>query len=156
MGVPIVAKQIRNQLVTIRLRVLSLALISGLSIQHCREQWYSRSVLLWLWHRLAAVALIRPLAWEPPYAVIAALKRKKKKKKRRKKQTNKIHNSLFIITQCKSIFINNNKKKELFLNAVICTTLKAIMLSEKKFSYKKVHNVCFHLCESQEQTKLRL
>ena len=36
--------------------------------------------LLWLWRRLATVALIRPLAWEPPYAVSAALKRQKKKK----------------------------------------------------------------------------
>ena len=35
--------------------------------------------LLWLWHGLAAVALIRPLDWEPPYAMDAALKRKKKK-----------------------------------------------------------------------------
>ena len=26
-----------------------------------------------LWHRPAATALIRPLAWEPPYAVGAAL-----------------------------------------------------------------------------------
>ena len=25
-------------------------------------------VLLWLWRRPAATALIRPLAWEPPYA----------------------------------------------------------------------------------------
>ena len=31
--------------------------------------------LQWLWHRPAVVALIRPLAWEPPYAVGAALKR---------------------------------------------------------------------------------
>ena len=31
-------------------------------------------VLLWLWYRP-----IRPLAWEPPYAVGAALKKKKKK-----------------------------------------------------------------------------
>ena len=38
-------------------------------------------MLLWLWHRLAAVTLIQPLAWEPPYAVGAALKKKKKKKK---------------------------------------------------------------------------
>ena len=40
--------------------------------------------MLWLWllHRLAAVAaaLIRPLAWEPPYATGAALKIAKKKK----------------------------------------------------------------------------
>ena len=32
---------------------------------------------LWLWHRLAATALTRPLAWEPPYAASAALKRQK-------------------------------------------------------------------------------
>ena len=28
----------------------------------------SDPALLWLWCRLAAAALIRPLAWEPPYA----------------------------------------------------------------------------------------
>ena len=38
-------------------------------------------VLLRLWHRPAAVALVRPLAWEPPYAVGLALKRPKTKKK---------------------------------------------------------------------------
>ena len=36
-------------------------------------------VLLWLWHRPAATALIRPLAWETPYATGATLKRRKKK-----------------------------------------------------------------------------
>ena len=36
--------------------------------------------LLWLWCRLAAAALILPLAWEPPYAVGVALKKPKKKK----------------------------------------------------------------------------
>ena len=35
-------------------------------------------VLLWLWCRLGATALIRPLAWEPPHAVGAALKKKNK------------------------------------------------------------------------------
>ena len=34
--------------------------------------------LLWLWHRLAAAALIQHLAWEHPYATGASLKRKKK------------------------------------------------------------------------------
>ena len=34
--------------------------------------------LLWLWHQPAAVALIRPLAWEPPYAAGVALKEKEK------------------------------------------------------------------------------
>ena len=37
--------------------------------------------LLWLLCRSAAVALIRPLAWEPPYAGGAALKTRKKKKR---------------------------------------------------------------------------
>ena len=40
-------------------------------------------VLLWLWRRPVTTAPIRPLAWEPPYAVGAAqevAKRKKKKK----------------------------------------------------------------------------
>ena len=40
--------------------------------------------LLWLWHRLAAIAPIRPLAWEPPYATGVALKRQKYKKKNKK------------------------------------------------------------------------
>ena len=42
--------------------------------------------LLWLWHRLAAVAPIRLLAWEPPYAADVALKRQKKKKKKKKNE----------------------------------------------------------------------
>ena len=48
----------------------------------------SDPVLLWLWCRLAATAPIRPLAWEPPYAVVAAqemAKRQKKKKKKKRK-----------------------------------------------------------------------
>ena len=35
--------------------------------------------LLWLWHRPEATAPIRPLAWELPYAIGAALKRQKNK-----------------------------------------------------------------------------
>ena len=40
-------------------------------------------VLLWLWLcvGLAATALIQPLAWEPPYAMGAALQGQKPKKK---------------------------------------------------------------------------
>ena len=49
-------------------------LTQGVKDQHCYE----------LWHRLAAVALIHLLAWEPPYAVGTALKSKKKKKNTRK------------------------------------------------------------------------
>ena len=45
----------------------------------------SDPTLLWLWYRLEAVALIGPLAWEPPYAMSEALKRPKKKRKKKKK-----------------------------------------------------------------------
>ena len=35
-------------------------------------------VLLFLWHRLAAVAAIQPLAWELTYALVWPLKKKEK------------------------------------------------------------------------------
>ena len=57
-----------NRLGTMRLQVQSLALLSRLRIWNYHE----------LWHRPAATAPIRPLAWEPPYAAGAALKRQKK------------------------------------------------------------------------------
>ena len=37
--------------------------------------------LLWLWRKLAATTLIRPLAWEPPYATGVAVEKTKKKKR---------------------------------------------------------------------------
>ena len=42
--------------------------------------------LLWLWCRPAAVAPIRPLAWEPPHAIDEALKSKIKKIKKEKNE----------------------------------------------------------------------
>ena len=56
-----------------RLWVRSLALLSGLRIRRCHD----------LWRRPAATAPIRPLAWEPPYAVGTALKGQKDKKKKK-------------------------------------------------------------------------
>ena len=53
-------------------------------------QWIKDLALLWPWCRLAAVALIRPLAWEQlPYAVGAVLKNKKQSKKKQKTTTTK-------------------------------------------------------------------
>ena len=37
--------------------------------------------LQWLWYRLASIAQILPLVWDPPYAEGVDLKRQKKKKK---------------------------------------------------------------------------
>ena len=44
----------------------------------------SDPTLLWLWRRLAVVALSKPLAWELSYAAHAALKKKKVKSGRRR------------------------------------------------------------------------
>ena len=49
----------------------------------------SDPALLWLRCRLAAVALIRPLAWELPYSTPTALKSRIKKKNLKGRQDNK-------------------------------------------------------------------
>ena len=41
----------------------------------------SDPVLLWLWRRQVATALIGPLAWEPPYATRVAQEVAKRQKK---------------------------------------------------------------------------
>ena len=46
-------------------------------------------VLLCLWHRLAALAPIRSIAWEPPYAAGAAVKRTTTPNPKPYNQTNK-------------------------------------------------------------------
>ena len=45
--------------------------------------------LLWLWYSLVATAPIRPLAWEPPYAVGKRQKTKKENKTKQNKKTRK-------------------------------------------------------------------
>ena len=49
-------------------------------------QWVGDPALLWLWCRPAATAPIRPLTWEPPYAMGEALKKKDKRQKTKNKQ----------------------------------------------------------------------
>jgi len=73
-GDPVVVQWKRIRLGTMRLQVQSLAVLSGLRIQHCRE----------LRCRPAAIALIQPLAWELPYATSVALKSKNKTNKQKK------------------------------------------------------------------------
>ena len=48
-----------------------VALSCGVDCRHSLDP-----TLLWLWYRLAAAALIRPLAQELPYAIVVALKSK--------------------------------------------------------------------------------
>ena len=95
-GVPVVAQWKWIRLGTMRLWVQSLASVSGLRIWHCLEMWCRSQtrlgsgipvalVLLWLWCRLAATALIRPLAWEPPICHGRGPRNGKKKRPQKKK-----------------------------------------------------------------------
>ena len=53
----------------------------GIGLRHGSDP-----MLLWLWYRLAAAALIQTLGQELPYAMGVALKRKGKKEKRKKRK----------------------------------------------------------------------
>ena len=65
----LVVQQLRTQLVSMRTRFRSLASLSGLGIWRCHVLWCSSQ--MWLGSDGAvAVALIQPLAWEFPYAVV--------------------------------------------------------------------------------------
>ena len=80
LGVPVVVKWKQIQLVSMRMRVRSLALLSGLGIWHCHEVWCRsqmqlRSCVAVAVVRLAVTAPIQSLAWEFPYAADVALKR---------------------------------------------------------------------------------
>ena len=79
-----------TNLLSMRMWVWFLDLLSGLTIPVCLSCGLDL-VLLWLWHRLTAAALIRPLAWELSYATSAALKRKKRKNEWKKEKIEPIH-----------------------------------------------------------------
>ena len=72
-GVPSVAQQVTNP----------TAIHEDESSIPSLAQWVKDLALLWLWCRPVSTALIRPVAWEPPYATGAALERQKRKRKKR-------------------------------------------------------------------------
>ena len=49
----------------------------------------SDPTLLWLWRRMVATAPIRPLAWEPPYAVAVAQEMAKRQQQQQQKYIRK-------------------------------------------------------------------
>ena len=86
-GVSIVAQQKWIWLVSVRMQVRFLALLSRLKIQHCHDLWCRSQT--WLGSQVAVAVVkasteapIRPVACELPYALGVVLKRPKKKKKR--------------------------------------------------------------------------
>ena len=79
-GVPLVAQQKRTWLVSWPCSVgqgSNIAVSCGIGHRRGSDPSW---LWLWLWLWPAAVAPIRPLAWEPPWATGAALKIWKKKK----------------------------------------------------------------------------
>ena len=58
------------------------------------HRWSLDLALPWLWCRPAAVALIRPLAWEPPYATGVALAKKIKNKEIKRQMYTIAHRSI--------------------------------------------------------------
>ena len=75
--VPVMAQWLTNPTRNHEVAVRSLPLLSGLTIRRCRELWCRLQTRL---RSLVAMALIRPLAWEPPYAAGAAQRNGKKTK----------------------------------------------------------------------------
>ena len=73
-----------------RLQVRPLASLTELRIWRCHKLWCRSQTQIGSGIAVAmakaAVALIRPLVWKPPYAAGMALKRKKKKKERKKER----------------------------------------------------------------------
>ena len=79
--VPVVALHgLQTQVVSMRMWVQSLALLSGLRIQCCYE----------LWCTPVAAVLIHPLAQELPYAAAGVTIKSKKTNKQTKKKTDRV------------------------------------------------------------------
>ena len=114
-GVPTVAQQKGIRLVTTRLWVQSLASLSGFRIQvgvscgvGCRHG--SDLVWLWLWYRPAAVALMQPVAWEPPHAADVALKSKTNKQTNKQKKTENTRKVVFR-SSCSGAAVNESNEE---------------------------------------------
>ena len=96
--------------------------------------------LLWLWRRLAAVARIRPLAWELPMPQVMVLKRQKKKKKHSKHNTKDSHQTTREEKEEKKT--NKNKSKTIDGRAIrtyIDTNKYRSMEQDRKSRSKPTH-----------------
>ena len=60
----------------------------------------SYPALLWLWCRLAATALIRLLAWEPPYATGTVLEKAKRQQQKKKIRNFPLQSPSFTLDPC--------------------------------------------------------
>ena len=107
----------------------------------------SHPALLWLWWRPAATALIRPLAWEPPYATRMAhemAKRQKKGKKRKGKKPQALLAKYRLGNYIQSLGINYEEE-----NMAKECTYKYIWIALHRRSW---HNTVNQLCFNVKQT----
>ena len=130
-----------------RFQVLSLASLSGLRIQHCSELWcgsqtWLRYPLLWLWRRRESTAPIRPLAWEPPYAVGAALEKTKKKERKKK---------ICSVKKVTWLACNSNNYTSAFSSAIIL-----LYAAEMLYVYFPVYHTKYYqnLCSGSRLNKV--
>ena len=88
-GVPVMAQWLTNPNRNHGLRAQSLALLSGLRTGRCLELWCRSKTHLGSHVAVtlaAATDLIRPLAWEPPWAAGSSPRKGKKTKKKRTRE----------------------------------------------------------------------
>ena len=85
-------------------------------------------MLLWLWCRLAAVVMIGPLAWEPPYATDAALKIKKQKNKTNPSLHTKLDFVCIFIVKLKysSLYVHPYQIYELLISSLILEAVSSL------------------------------
>ena len=130
----------------------------------------SDPALLWLWWRPVATALMRPLAWESPYAAEAAPEKAKRPKKKKKKIGNNhlcnIYSSWMYAQSTDQQFyfwVYNQKERhtrtiittlfkwpsgEVWVNKVWCIHIKAYSTARKNKRYLTTQN---NMGESQKQ-----
>ena len=104
LGSSIVVQWKWNGLLTMRLRIQSLALHSGLRILPCHELWYRSQiwqdpVLLWLCCRPAAIGCSSDLTPSLGISICLQVSSKKQKKERKKQKTTSMNFVIFIVIQ---------------------------------------------------------
>ena len=94
---------------------------------------------MWLWRRLAATALIRPLAWKPPYARGAGLEEAKRQKEKKKKKAD----ISFLLGMSPACHV---KMVKYCLTGVVCVRLSALLYNASwqactvaRFSHRSPH-----------------
>ena len=99
--------------------------------------------LLRLWRRLAVAALIHPLAWEPPYAMGAALKTKKNKQTTPQLsyitswnlfETSCTWTEVFLLRFRSPLFINPGRRRTALAIAKLCN-----------LNICHIYRICFYL-----------